>query len=94
MREMAPQDVYEGMLCSRLIALNNQTMYFMNKSANPDANTQTIDLNVNRVAKFTRLYNETLETLLRYRRKGEQKVTVQHVNVNNGGQAIVTGKLS
>ena len=30
-----------------------------------------------------------LESLKRYRTGGEQKVVVQHVNVNEGGQAIV-----
>jgi hypothetical protein len=30
-----------------------------------------------------------METLKRYRTGGEQKVTVQHVTVNDGGQAIV-----
>jgi len=31
----------------------------------------------------------TLEALQRYRGKGQQKVTVEHVHVNAGGQAIV-----
>ena len=30
-----------------------------------------------------------MEALKRYRTGGEQKVTVQHVSVNDGGQAIV-----
>ena len=30
-----------------------------------------------------------VDTLTRYRRKGEQKVIVQHANVNDGGKAIV-----
>jgi hypothetical protein len=30
-----------------------------------------------------------MEALKRYRTGGEQKVTVQHVSVNEGGQAIV-----
>ncbi len=30
-----------------------------------------------------------METLKRYRTGGEQKVTVQHVSVSEGGQAIV-----
>ena len=30
-----------------------------------------------------------MDTLKRYRTGGEQKVTVQHVSVNEGGQAIV-----
>ena len=30
-----------------------------------------------------------MEALKRYRTGGEQKVTVQHVTVNEGGQAVV-----
>ena len=30
-----------------------------------------------------------MEALKRYRTTGEQKVTVQHVTVNDGGQAVV-----
>ena len=39
--------------------------------------------------KLLRLHNETVDTLGRYRRNGEQKVVVQYVNVQNGGQATV-----
>lgn len=31
---------------------------------------------------------------MRYRRKGEQKVSLQHVNINGGGKAIVGGNLT
>ncbi len=50
---------------------------------------EQVDSFINRSTKLTRLYNETVDTLSRYRRKGEQKVVVQHVNVNQGGQAMV-----
>jgi len=30
-----------------------------------------------------------MEALKKYRGKGEQKMTVEHVHVHNGGQAIV-----
>jgi hypothetical protein len=36
-----------------------------------------------------RTYTMQLEALKRYRTGGEQKVTVHHVSVNDGGQAIV-----
>jgi type III secretory pathway component EscR len=39
--------------------------------------------------KLARTYTTQLETLKRYRTGGEQKVTVRHVLVNDGGQAIV-----
>jgi hypothetical protein len=86
---MNPKDVIEGQLCSRLIILNNQYMEFMRRTVNPCAGTTEIDMNINRSTKLMRLYNETLDALNKHRRKGEQKVIVQHVNVNNGGQAIV-----
>ena len=35
------------------------------------------------------LYAKQLETLNKHRGKGQQKVTVEHVNVAAGGQAIV-----
>lgn len=88
---MKPVDEYEGMLCSRLLVLHNQYMNFMARVASDTQTSHGIDLNINRATKLMRLYNETLESLNRYRRKGEQKVTVQHVNVNNGGQAVVAG---
>jgi hypothetical protein len=39
--------------------------------------------------KLTRTYAMHLEAFKRHRTGGEQKVTVQHVSVNEGGQAIV-----
>jgi hypothetical protein len=36
-----------------------------------------------------RAYTTLLEALNRYRGKGQQKVTVEHVHVHEGGQAIV-----
>lgn len=51
------------------------------------------ETHMNYAIKLLRLHNETIETLSRYRRKGEQKVIVQHVNVNDGGKAIVGGNL-
>ena len=39
--------------------------------------------------KLIRLHTETVEAINRYKRKGEQKVIVQHVHVEPGGQAIV-----
>ena len=39
--------------------------------------------------KLARTFAVQVEALKRYRTGGEQKVTVQHVTVNEGGQAIV-----
>ena len=91
---LEPQDALEGMLYSRLIVLQNQFMNYMGRCTNPDQTSAGIDMNINRATKLGRLFNETLEALNKHRRKGEQKVTVQHVNVSNGGQAVVTGQFN
>jgi hypothetical protein len=96
MLDLKPRDIYEGQMCSRLIALHQQYMTCLSRSAHADLPDQIIDLNTNRATKLMRVYNETFEALSRYRRQGEQKVTVthQHVQVNNGGQAVVAGQFN
>ena len=39
--------------------------------------------------KLARTFAVQMEALKRYRTGGEQKVTVHHVTVNEGGQAII-----
>lgn len=93
MLEMEPRDIIESQLCARLVILNSQANRFMNRAASSD-NSKVVDLNINRATKLMRLHNETLEALNRYRRKGEQKMIVQHVNVNSGGQAVVASEFA
>ncbi len=38
--------------------------------------------------KLARTFSAQVEALKRYRTGGEQKVTVEHVTVNEGGQAV------
>jgi hypothetical protein len=45
--------------------------------------------NLNQANKLSRTYATLLEALNRYRGKGQQKVTVEHVHVHSGGQAVV-----
>ena len=45
--------------------------------------------NLNQANKLSRTYTTLLEALNRYRGKGQQKVTVEHVHVHAGGQAVV-----
>ena len=42
-----------------------------------------------KAAKLLRVFREQLQALQRYRGKGQQKVTVEHVQVHAGDQAIV-----
>jgi hypothetical protein len=45
--------------------------------------------NLNQANKLSRTYATLVEALNRHRGKGQQKVTVEHVHVHAGGQAVV-----
>jgi hypothetical protein len=48
-----------------------------------------LDVLGNLTTKFMRTYTMQVEALARKRRKGQQNITVKHVHVYAGGQAVV-----
>ena len=46
-------------------------------------------MQLNFATKMLRTFISQVETLKRYRGGGEQKMIVEHVHVNEGGQAVV-----
>jgi hypothetical protein len=86
---LAPRDGMEVMLCSQLVALHSQGMDFLRRAILPDQTIEGVDCNVNRAAKTLRTFATMAECLRTYRGGGQQKVTVEHVTVQSGGQAIV-----
>lgn len=46
-------------------------------------------MNLGAANKLSRTFSQLVETLNRHRGKGHQKVTVEHVHVHAGGQAVV-----
>lgn len=88
MQAFAPQDEYEGQLISQLVILHEHSMEWLGKAMR----TERVDfanVYLNGASKLLTRHHETLDTLLKYRRRGEQRMTVEHVHVHNGGQAIV-----
>lgn len=47
------------------------------------------DVNLKHAEKLMAVYTKQIEALNKHRGKGQQKITVKHVNVEAGGQAIV-----
>ncbi len=84
-----PQDELEGMIAAQLIACHSASMECYRRAM---IREQTFDgrrENLNQANKLSRTYATLLEALNRHRGKGQQKVTVEHVHVHEGGQAIV-----
>jgi hypothetical protein len=61
--DLNPRDAMEGMLCSRLIVLQNHIMNCLARAARSEQTEKKTDLNINRATKLTRAFNETLEAL-------------------------------
>lgn len=86
---LAPRDGMEVMLCSQLVALHGQSMEFLRRGMLLDQTVDGVDSNVNRSTKLLRTFATMAECLRTYRGGGQQKMTVEHVTVQAGGQAIV-----
>jgi hypothetical protein len=88
MHGIGPKDEAEAMLAAQMIATHTAAMSALRRLKGVE-NIPQQDSNGNLAVKLLRTYALQLETLARYRGKGQQKVTVEHVHVHSGGQAIV-----
>ena len=90
----------EKMLAHQMAAAHRMSMKFLRRAEqelrrqnDPDA---VLEANrcTNAAARMMKAYQEGLLTLGRMRTGGRQVVTVQHVQVSEGGQAIVAGAVN
>jgi len=89
MMGIAPVDEIEGMLAAQMVAVHNAAMECLRRAMISEQTFEGRDQNLKHAAKFTRTFTAQMEALDRYRGKGQQKMTVEHVHVHEGGQAIV-----
>jgi hypothetical protein len=84
-----PQDEIEGMLAVQMVGVHNMVMDAIRLAMISDQYPDARDRNTNRANKLLKTFALQLEALKKYRTGGQQKMTVEHVHVNKGGQAIV-----
>jgi hypothetical protein len=87
--EIEPSDSEEFLLASQMFAVHDLSMTMAKRAAIPDQTIDGVDRNINRMTKLMRTFTTQMDALNKHRTKGQQKFTVQYVNVENGGQAIV-----
>jgi len=78
----------EAMLATQMAAVHMATMTFAKRLANVETIPQQ-DSAEKAFNKLSRTFASQMEALKKYRTGGEQKMTVEHVTVNERGQAIV-----
>lgn len=86
--EIAPRDGIEAMLATQMAAVHLATMRESRLLAGAQT-IQQLDAHEKTFNKLTRTFTAQMEALRKHRHGGKQTVTVQHVNVEDGGQAIV-----
>ena len=85
---MRPADEIEAMLAVQMVATHEVAMDMLARAKRADR-MPILQESGSLAVKLLRTYTAQVEALARLRRGGEQRVIVQHVNVNEGGQAIV-----
>jgi len=91
-----PKDEIEAMLAAHMALTNIALLELVARTRGSIAGhryegdgIKRLDVLGNLTNKFMRTYTMQVEALARKRRKGEQNITVKHVHVYAGGQAIV-----
>ena len=87
-KELAPRDAVERMLAVQMAATHVAMVRAGRWLASADTVEKATAYNSS-YTKLARTYTAQMEALRKHRNGGKQTVTVQHVNVEGGGQAIV-----
>ena len=87
-RSVNPRDGLEALLATQMGAIHAATMMLARRLNHVETIPQQ-DAAERALNKLARTFATQMEALKRYRTGGQQKVTVEHVTVNSGGQAIV-----
>ncbi|MCM2323511.1 MAG: hypothetical protein NDJ90_09645, partial [Oligoflexia bacterium] len=81
-KAIQPKDELEALLSAQMAGVHNLAMKFLGRANSNELPTEGVTLNVERATKLLRTFTAQMEALNRYRGKGQQKVTVEHVTVN------------
>lgn len=88
LRGIGSKDQIEGMLAAQMLATHHATMDCFRIAAQNER-LDAINPMLCYANKLSRTFTMQMEALNRYRGKGQQKMTVEHVHINSGGQAII-----
>jgi hypothetical protein len=88
-KQLEPQDPLEAMLAIQMLGnhlISCKTLY---RAGLKEQTFDGLSENINRATKLSRTFISQMDALKKYRNKGNQKITVEHVNINEGGKAII-----
>ena len=77
------------MLAAQMVATHNAAMECLRRAMIPEQSFHGRDQNLKHAAKLLSIYTRQIDVLDKHRGKGQQKVTVEYVNIEAGAQAVV-----
>jgi hypothetical protein len=84
---LGARDGLEALLAVQMVCVHNLAMKFLANAAMKDPTDHSVDAYMSHANRLLRTFTAQVETLKKYRSKGEQHCTVEHVH--SGGQAVV-----
>lgn len=86
---IGPRDEIEAMLAAQMVAIHFASIEATRRAGISNQSFDARNMNLKHAGQLMRTYTQQMEALNRHRGKGQQKMTVEHVHVHEGGQAIV-----
>jgi hypothetical protein len=83
------EDGIEGMLAVQMIGTHHAIVECLGRAMIPDQPLNAHKVYLSQAERLMGLYARHLAALDKHRGRGQQNITVKHVNVASGGQAIV-----
>ena len=92
--DASPTDAYEARLCVQSTVFYVHGMDYLERarevfSSDTFAKDHWHTIYMKSATRLLDQHTKTVEAISRYRQKGEQRIVVQHVTVENGGKAVV-----
>ena len=96
LQDIKPSGAIESMLATQMVATHHAAMDCLRRAIISGQTVEGRDQNLKHATKLLAIYSRQIEVLDKHRGKGQQKMTVEHVHIAAGGQAMVghieTGK--
>lgn len=90
MHEISPKTIMEAFLAAQMVAVHHASLAAIEKATSPYGTDERQATSIASATSLMRLFVEQLDAMAKLKGKtGQQKVTVEHVHVHDGGQAIV-----
>ncbi len=87
---LEPKNATEALLAVQMFGVHEAALRFLQLATMRGQSLENSDSNLGKATKLLKLFNEQLDAMAKLKGKsGQQKVTVEHVHVHNGGKAIV-----